>query len=231
MTIKINSVDYTFKTSFDEFTIDEYLTLTKSFGLPLVQRVSAFTSIPIDILNGLSLENFNHISEAVAFIENEVILGALADKHECKDVALESFAKIEKVKGLIQASDMFTALTSIVELYTGETIKGKPLLSEWHRCVFYANSIKSFFDRFKELSEHQYTEEELEADVELLEGFKHYPIVFRYGKNRGMTNDEVLQVPAIEIYTELLYDYKSSEYEKRYSEVVRNRQEHFSKVK
>lgn len=225
MTIKINGIDYTFKTSFDEFTIDEYLPLTKFFTFPVVERVSAFTSIPVEILNGLTVENFNHIAEAVSFIEQETILNALAEPFEGKDIALDSFQKIEKAKGII--SDII----AVAELYTGTEVKGKQLLSQWNKCVFYLRSITAFFERFKELSLHEYTEEELEADVELLEGFKHYPIVFKYGKNRGMTNDEVLQVPAIEIYTELLYDYRISEYEKRYSEVVRNRQEHFSKVK
>jgi hypothetical protein len=199
--------------------------------LPVAERISKYTGIPLDVLNGLTLENFSNILDSVAFVEQEEILNALADSCECKDVGLETFSKLEKAKGLIQSSDMLSALVPITELYTGETISGTPLLSSWGKVTFYLKSLSAFFEKFKRLNLHEYTEEELEADVELLEGFKHYPVVFRYGKNRGMKNDEVLQMPAIEIYTELLYDYEQSEYEKRYSEVMKQRQEHFSKLK
>lgn len=228
MTITINSVGYEFKTSFSELTIDEYAEFNKYFLLPVTERVSKFTGIPIDILNSVSLENFSNISELVSFLEDDKILSVISEPFTGKDVGLESFAKIEKAKGLI-SGDMFKAVIDVCAVY-GHEIKGKPLLEVWHVYLFYLNSLKSFFERFKKLNLHEYTDEELDAGVEFLEGFKHYPIVFRMGRQRGMTNDEVLDLPAIEVYTELLYDYEQSEYEKRYTEIVRQRQEHFSKL-
>lgn len=224
MIITIDGEQYTYKTSFDEFTIDEYLSLIQYLNLPIIDKVSKYTGIAEEILNRITLESISNIIQSVAFIEDYNVLNALAEPYSGKDVGLDSFSKLE------QAKQNISSLTKVVSIYTGEDISGKPLLTEWHKCQFYLKSLNAFFDRFKRLNQHQYTDEELEADVEVLEGFKHYGIVFSYGKSRGMTNDEVLTLPAIEIYTELLYDFEKSEYEKRYTDIINNRKEHFSKL-
>ena len=222
MTIKINDTEYSFNTSFNEFTIDEYLPLLSVINLPIIERVSKYTSIPIEILNSIALENVSAIIEAVSFIENYSVLNALAVPYLGTDIGLQSFGKFEQAKS--------KTIIEIVEIYTGEKIIGKPLLEVWNMCQFYSNSLNGFVNKFKKLNLHEYTDEELEADVEVLEGFKHYGIVFTYGKNRGMTNDQVLNLPAIEVYTELLYDYERAEYEKRYNQVMQQHQEHFNKL-
>jgi len=230
MTIKINGVDYTFKTSFAELSIDEYLELSKHSLLPVVERVAKFTGIPIESLQSISIDNFCHISQSVSFIEQTEILNALAESFDGKDVGLESFDKIEKAKGLIRQTNLTDAIIDIAELYTGETIKGGELLKHWHKCNYYIGSLQGFFKRFESLSLHEYTDEEIEAGVEDLERFKHYPIVFKIGKERAMSNDEVLAMPAIEVYTEMLYDYERSQYEQRYAQIIRQQQEHANKL-
>lgn len=231
MTLTINGTEYTFKTSFNEYTVAEYVQAMACFSLPIVERVSKLTGIPVDALNGLSIQNFGVIAEAVAFTEQSEILAALSAAHECKDVAVESFDKMEKAKAIISASNLLNAITDVVKLYNGEAIAARPLLSEWNRCMFYIESLSKFFDKFKELSLHEPSEEEVEAGIDSLSGFRHYPIVFRIGRERGMSNDAVLEMSAIEVYTELLYDYRESEFKKRLQEVHRQKQEHLDKLK
>ena len=230
MTVTINGVKYTLKTAFSDYTIEEYLEVIKHSNLPVIDRLSKYTGIPTEVLNGLPLNNITMISEVMNYIENEELLNSLAEPFEGIDVGLRSYGDFERAKGLIQASDLITSLPSICELYTGLEIKGKPLLEVWAVAVYYLNSINKFFDKFKRLGLHEYTDEELEAGVEVLEGYKHYPVVFKLGAERGMTNDEVLALPAIEVYMQMLYEFDRSEYEKRLNEVIRNRQEHFSKL-
>lgn len=230
MTIKINGVDYTFKTSLAELTVNEYLEFSKHSLLPVVERVAKFTGIPLEILNGISIDNFTNIAQSVSFIEHTEILNALAETFEGKDVGLESFDKIEKAKNLIRKSNLTDAIIDVAELYTGEEINGGELLKHWHKCNYFIASLQGFFKRFESLSLHEYTDEEIEAGVEELERFKHYPIVFKIGKERAMSNDEVLAMPAIEVYTELLYDYERSQYEQRYSQIIRQQQEHAQKL-
>jgi hypothetical protein len=230
MIIKINGVDYTFKTSFAELTLNEYLEFSKNSLLPVAERLAKFTGIPLEILNGISLDNFTNIAQSVSFIEQTEILNALAESFTGVDVGLESFDKIEKAKGLIRKSNLTDAIIEVAELYTGEEINGGELLKHWQKCAHYIASLQAFFKRFESLSLHQYTDEEIEAGVEDLERFKHYPIVFKIGKERAMSNDDVLAMPAIEVYTEMLYDYERSQYEQRYSQIIRQQQEHANKL-
>lgn len=231
MTVTINGNKYELKTDYSSFTIEEYLAMISSANLPLIERISKYTGISLVDLNSLTVGNLALLCEAISFIENEELLNSLAEPFDGIDVGLCSYGDFERAKGMIQASDLVTALPSICELYTGEEVKGKPLLEVWKMAVFYLNSINAFFEKFKRLGLHEYTDEELEAGVEVLEVYKHYPVVFRIGSERGMTNDEVLALPAVEVYMQMLYEYDKSEYEKRLNEVIKARQEHFSKVK
>lgn len=230
MTVTINDNKYTLKTAFADYTIEEYLETIKYSGLPIIDRLNKYTGIPVVELNKFSVSNLAMICEVVSFIENEELLSTLSEPFTGVDVGLRSYGDFERTKSLIQASDLITALPSICELYTGLEIKGKPLLEVWNVAMFYLNSINKFFDKFKRLGLHEYSDEELEAGVEMLEGYKHYPVVFKIGAERGMTNDEVLALPAVEIYMQMLYEYDRSEYEKRLNEVIKNRHAHFSKL-
>jgi len=66
--------------------------------------------------------------------------------------------------------------------------------------------------------------------VERLEPFGHWATVFKIGKERGKTNDEVLAMTAIEVYTQMLHEFEVSEYQKRYETLARERQKHMDSI-
>lgn len=245
MTITIDKKPYTFAASFAELTIDSYLTFRGYFGLPLVERVAKYTGIPAEFLSGLTVKNFNIIAGAVEFIEDETTLNALAVPYEGwkiyrydtseqmlinASVHVNSFGKIEKAKGFIKPG-IYGGIVKVAELYTGDKITGKPLLEKWGVCVFYINQLNDFFARFKAMNAHEYTEMELEAGVEKLGTFSHWPIVFRMAKERGTTNDAILNMTAIEVYTEMLHNFETSEYQKRLQKITDARNQHFAKLR
>ena len=49
-------------------------------------------------------------------------------------------------------------------------------------------------------------------------------------KERGTTNDAILNMTAIEVYTELLHNFEVSEYQKRMQAIADQRAVHFGKV-
>ena len=98
MTVKIGTTEYTFKTAFAEFTFAEYIPIAKAYGLPLMQRLTAYTGIPGEVLNGLKLENIAALCELVQGLGNEGVLSALSKPFEGMHVGLESYGKIEAVK-------------------------------------------------------------------------------------------------------------------------------------
>lgn len=229
MTITIDKKPYTFAASFAELTIDAYLTFRGYFSLPLVERVAKYTGIPIEVLSGLAVKNFNIIAGAVEYIEDETTLNALAVPYEGSNIGLSTFGNIERAKGLIKPG-IYQGIVKVAELYTKDYVAGKPLLEKWGVCVFYINQLNAFFDRFKAMNAHEYTEMETEAGVEKLGTFSHWPIVFRMAKERGTTNDAILNMTAIEVYTELLHNFEVSEYQKRMQAIADQRAVHFGKV-
>lgn len=228
ITITIAGKPYEIKTAFNELDIFEYLEYYEAFNKPVIERVSLYTGIPVDELNKLTVESFVNVAEMVQFIEDTDLLNALAEPFEGKDIGLESYGKVEKTKAII-ANGLIKSLPQVVEHYQGEKCP-IPLLFAWHKCQFYLKSISAFFDRFKEMNDFEYTDDEIEAGVETLGALKHWSVVFKYGRDRGMTNDEVLNTTAIEVYMELLQAYREREYQKRLSAIRQQRQEHEAKL-
>lgn len=230
MTITIDNTPYTFAASFAELTIDTYLSFRACFGLPLVERVAKYTGIPIEVLNTLTVKNFNIIAGAVDFIEDETTLNALATPYTGGNIGLSTFGNIERAKGYIK-NGIYQGIIKVAELYTKDYVAGKPLLEKWGVCLFYINQLNDFFAKFKGMNAHEYSEMELEAGVEDLAKFGHWPIVFRIGRERGMTNDQVLNMTAVEVYTELLHNFETDVYQKRLQNIANDRAAHFSKFK
>ncbi len=230
MTITINKKPYTFAASFAELTIDTYLTFRGYFSLPLIERVAKYTGIPAEVLSGLHVKNFNIIAGAVEFIEDETTLNALAVSYEGRNIGLDTFENIERAKKFIKPG-IYQGIVKVAELYTRDYVAGRPLLEKWGVCVFYINQLNEFFARFKAMNTHEYTEMESEAGVENLSKFGHWPIVFRMAKERGTTNDAILNMTAIEVYTEMLHNFETAEYQKRLQKITDARRQHFSKVR
>lgn len=221
LNITVATQPYKLPNSFSDFTVARYLECVKVFHLPLLDRVHRYTDIPVEVLNGLAVEHFNAITDVVAFIEKPELLLALSDRYMLpndgerfegagliypKQVGEESFLKIEKAK------KVYLDLSEVVKVYTGEDIANEPLLQHWAKCIFYKNSLEVFFERFKEMNAHEYTPDELEAGVETLTVFGYWPIVFRIAKERSMTNDQVLDMTANEVYMQLLFEYRANLY-------------------
>ena len=231
MTVKINGTDYTFKTSFYDLTFGEYLPMLLAAEKPAIERLSIYTGIPVELLSQLQLQYLTHLCEAVSFVENTDALSELATPYNGTYVGLETFSKMETVKRRLKDKSVLEAIPEIVKVYTERDITNEPLRDVWHLAMFYVSSVSTFFTRYRRLSEHTYSDEELEAGVEIFEGFGHFPTVVKIGRERGLTNDEVLNLSAEEVYMELLLDFERTEFEKNLHRIYREREEHFAKIK
>lgn len=226
MRIKLFDREYDLPESFAELTIDKYISYTAAFNKPFIERLSLYTGISIEVLDLLTIEAIGNISGIVSFIEKPDLLEQLCEPFTGVDVGLESLHKMERAKKLVKEGGAI----AVAEFYTGKKISGGALLEHWQVVQFYYKSLNSFFERFKEMNNHEYSDEEIEAGVEDLDVFGYFPMVVAYGKNRGLTNDQVLALPAIEIYTELLLDYRRANYQKNLQQIQKDREAHFSKL-
>lgn len=231
MTITINEIEYSFADSFSELTIDKYVEFISLVNTPPMERLSKYTGIPIEVINRMQLIQVAMLSDALSFIEQENLLNAVAEPYTGPSVNSCSYRKLIKVKPLLRDSTIIQQGIKIAEIYTGEKLTGTPLLESWGKVSFYMQSLFAFFERFKRLNEHQYTDEELSAGVEQLGIYGDFATIVKIGRERGLKNDEVMEISAEEIYMEMMLDFDRSEYEKRYSELIEHRRKHFESIK
>jgi hypothetical protein len=219
ITIKADGTSYEIKTSYTDWTVGEYLNAIQVMQKPFIDRLSHYSNIPINVLNSWQIESVAQIADNLAHIENEPILKALAKPYEGVYIGNDTWSKLEQSKQLMKGSNLLTALPSIIKIYTDIDIEPMPLLDGYSIAMHYMNSFSYFFDRFKELNEHEHDEIEELAGVETLTVFGHFPSVVKIGRERGMTNSEVLALSAEEVYMEMLLDFRQRKFQKKYQDL------------
>lgn len=219
ITIKADGKTYEIKTNYGDWTVGEYLNAIQVMQKPFIERLSHYSNIPIDVLNSWQIDSVAQIAENVAHIENEAVLKALAQPYDGVYVGNDTWSKLEQAKQLMKGSNLITALPSIVKLYTDIEIEPMPLLDGYSIAMHYINSFAYFFDRFKELNEHEHDDIEELAGVETITVFGHFPSVVKIGRERGMSNSEVLALSAEEIYMEMLLDFRQRKFQKKYHDL------------
>ena len=231
MIIRIGDNSYAFKTSFAEYTWREFVPILKARSLPVIERLSVYTNIPIDVLNSLTVAYLSSLLEAVKFNEDDDLLLLLCDEYKTgQQIHFHSYGRYEQVRQIVKGKEVIEVLHEVVNVYNGMQIQDMPLIKVFSIGMFYLSSLNDFNARYSRLADHKYSDEEIEAGVEDLEGFGFFGTVLKIARERGLKNDEVLNMKAIEVMDEVLYDFERSEYEKRLNKLVNERNEHFNKI-
>ena len=231
MIIRIDDNSYTFKASFAEYTWSEFVPILKARSLPVIERLSVYTNIPIDVLNSLTVAYLSSLIEAVKFNEDDDLLLLLCDEYKTgQQIHFHSYGRYEQVRQIVKGKEVIEVLHEVVNVYNGMQIQDMPLIKVFSIGMFYLSSLNDFNARYSRLADHKYSDEEIEAGVEDLEGFGFFGTVLKIARERGLKNDEVLNMKAIEVMDEVLYDFERSEYEKRLNKLVNERNEHFNKI-
>jgi hypothetical protein len=102
----------------------------------------------------------------------------------------------------------------IVKLYLREVIDEKPITEVYGKVNFILNKINRFFEDYKRLGEYEEDADEFQAGVSRFERFGFFASCVELSRKMGKTYNEVLQMPAREIYQTFLYDFERADYEK-----------------
>lgn len=219
VTIKANGIDYNIKTSYNDWTVNDYLDCQKIISKPFIERLSFYSGMPIDMLNATPLEAIGQLSETLSHIENDNLLASLATPYTGEYIGLGTFSQIEQAKQKMKGKSLLDAIVPMIEIYHGSDIGGECILQGYHILTHYLNSFNKFFERFKELNEHEEDGLEELARIDKITALGHFPIVVKIGRERGMTNSEVLAMSAEEVYMEMLLDKRQRKFQKNYSEL------------
>ena len=219
--LKINDKPYSIKTEWSEFSFKEYAALFKIADKPLVEKISLYSGLPVAIVSQLSLEQLSFVCEAISFIEQpeNALIFAEAYSDEL-NIGKRTYKELEQSLIFIRnIGSPLAAIDKVVNVYYGEDISDQPLLKVLGKGQHVLNLISKFMLEFKRLNEYEPTIEELEAGVEELSKFGFFGTAVQFARKYGQTHDEILNMPAREVYTTLLYDFEQSEVEKRINKI------------
>ena len=219
--LKINDKPYSIKTEWSEFSFKEYAALFKIADKPLVEKISLYSGLPVAIVSQLSLEQLSFVCEAISFIEQpeNALIFAEAYSDEL-NIGKRTYKELEQSLIFIRnIGSPLAAIDKVVSVYYGEDISDQPLLKVLGKGQHVLNLISKFMLEFKRLNEYEPTIEELEAGVEDLAKFGFFGTAVQFARKYGQTHDQVLNMPAREVYTTLLYDFEQSEVERKLNQI------------
>lgn len=219
--LKINDKPYSIKTEWSEFSFKEYAALFKIADKPLVEKISLYSGLPVAIVSQLSLEQLSFVCEAISFIEQpeNALIFAEAYSDEL-NIGKRTYKELEQSLIFIRnIGSPLAAIDKVVSVYYGEDISDQPLLKVLGKGQHVLNLISKFMLEFKRLNEYEPTIEELEAGVEELSKFGFFGTAVQFARKYGQTHDEILNMPAREVYTTLLYDFEQSEVERKLNQI------------
>lgn len=221
ITVKINDKEYKIKNEWSEFTFKEYAVILNAVDLPLAERFAAFTMIPKDLIQKLTLAQLGFICDAVAlFDEPENIFLFTKEYIQELNIGRVQYGDLEKSLAFIRkAKNPVTSFDKVLQILCGENISEMNAIEVLPKGVFFLTCINKFLEEFKRLGDYTPSVEEEEAGVDELNKFGSFGTAVQLARKYGKTHDEILAMPAREVYTTLLYDFEQSEVEKRLHQI------------
>lgn len=251
ITIKLNDKEYKIKNEWSEFTFKEYAAILSAEGLPLSDRLHAYTGIPKDLIHKLDLAQVAFICDALALLDEPDNIFLFTKEHIQEfNVGQREYGDLENALKFIRKSknpvivfdklikifiDDYEVIKEIREIIDITPEARKELIREQGKKessatnlnaievlpkgVFFLTCINKFLEEFKRLQDYTPSVEEEEAGVDDLQKFGSFGTAVQLARKYGKTHDEILAMPAREVYTTLLYDFEQSEVEKRLNQI------------
>ena len=144
--LKINEGSYTICTNWNEVTMNHYCEIVKVNDKPFAERISAYSKIPIEIINAMKIAQLNVLGEVLEFMENFDSVNAFSIGYESEiTIGEQPYWKVEKCKQLLKDNPYpITVAAEIVALYTGDAdgengiqISEKPVTEVIGMCAFF----------------------------------------------------------------------------------------------
>jgi len=219
--LTINGKDYQVKNSWTELTYNDYIKVLSSASMMLTDRINLLTGIPKDICDKLSFQQLAFICDALLlFDEPEDILLFTKGYIDELNIGRRTYKELEECLIFIRkVKNPVAALDKVVKILYGEEIGELKAVEVLPKGLFILTCITKFLDEFKRLGDYEPTIEEQEAGVEELGKFGFFATAVQLARKYGKTHDDILAMPAREVYTTLLYDFEQSEIEKRLQKI------------
>jgi len=122
ITIKINEAEYNLRSNWNEVTFKGYCEIVEAKNKPLLERLAVYSSMPIELISALSLQQLTTVSDVVGYLEDFETVSAFCVGYESDlNIGEQEYWKVEKAKQLLKGKTYpITVAAEIIELYTGD---------------------------------------------------------------------------------------------------------------
>lgn len=221
ITASIGGKDYEVPTSWKDISYSQYCSILNFEGSDGVQFLSLISGIPWATLIKVDAESIGMLTQLFTFVKDYTFLekyNYMVPELEGFDVGNEKWHKLEKAKLAIKKHKHYVcAAREIFKIYfegPDSDIADMKLHIAWGRINTVLGNINSFFESYKRLNDHEEDPDEFQAGVGRFEQFGFFASCVELSRKMHRTYNEVLDMPAREVYHTFLYDFERADYEK-----------------
>lgn len=200
ISLRIQGEPYSIAESIQECNIHRLVKATSER-----EELAAISDIPLEIVRRLDWDTFSHLVE---FLNSD-------EDYQCesvkvKDIATESYEKLELAKKAIQDHDkLYMQVYSVARVYYPSLKKSSDIFKYGINLI---NQIGLFLEEFSEMYEDGPDALEVQAGIEKVNEMGSFGTAFTLAGKDLTKMDKVTEMPAIVVYTALLYNYRESKY-------------------
>lgn len=205
--VKINNVEYSVQTSWDEVDPDK-LMLCENFR----EELECLSTIPKDIIDRATDEQLFPFYTLTSFIHE---IGEMP-MIDTVDISQESYEKLELARERMKIGKEYNKILISARTYYPEEKDTVRLLSHGISIV---NQIILFLDKYTEMQGSEHTNDELMAGIESLDAFGSWGTAFVLAGKDILKLRGVLDMKAITVYEALRYNFRESKYIKNLFEI------------
>lgn len=210
-TIKVSGESYKVCTAWSEVDPD----LLMSAGEDAKQELSFLSNIPLSVLDRVDIIPLLTLT---SFLDNPA--DVLLESVEVNIPLIEDleYQKLEQAKLFMKSGKLYTKLFRIARVYFPSEKNSVQLISIGLNIL---NQIEVFLSGYKEMYDEGLTTEQELAGFGKLSGFGAWGTAYTLaGQDPTKTND-ILNMPAIEVYTVLFFNFLQSKAQKAYLEITK----------
>lgn len=217
--IKLNNKIYGIKEKWSELTSAEFYALRAEHTPQLL--LGTLSNIPHPIAKDMGEDEMEALLPVMAFVKNLDELPARMNKHTLPKIEKESYEKLELARNQLRLStNIRFVIPKLAEIYGLEVHWGKPISHIAFQGAQLLEQLLAFLQKYEILWGHEPTDEQKEAGIDSLSMFGSMATVYELAQGDLLKFQDILDQPAEEVYTLLLYKHARSQYEENYRQLM-----------
>lgn len=171
-------------------------------------ELKALTNIPHDLIDRVPDIDLFPLYTVISFIHESELLPYL----KARQITRESYSLFEKAKKACREGKPYKKIISAAKVYYPDENNSVRLIGLGLSIV---EQIASFLEKYEDMIHAKPEKNEVEAGVEELGAFGHWGTAYVLAGRDILKINEILERPAIEVYTALHYSFKEHKYNKK----------------